>query len=216
VLTSYFLGLDLGLAPEYTALAALERTKADAQGPGRYLWKYAVRHLERFPIGTSYDDVLKRVLELVKKLPRGAVTLVADQTGVGAPVVEVFRRPELRGMLRRVVITAAPVGSHENGLYTVPKREIASALQILFQSRRLHIAQQLTHAELLSRELMAFRPKVRITSMESTEEWREKEHDDLVLAVGLPVWMAERDRPVNFCAGPPRVLYPSPLALPFK
>src|SRR5262245_15267860 len=51
----YFSGLDLGLAAEFTALAVLERTRVpDPTDPERTVGHYAVRHLQRFPLGTSY------------------------------------------------------------------------------------------------------------------------------------------------------------------
>jgi hypothetical protein len=46
----YFVGLDLGLAQQYTAVAALEQTATpDPQTPDREIRHYAVRHLQRSP-----------------------------------------------------------------------------------------------------------------------------------------------------------------------
>src|SRR5215472_1882436 len=60
--TLYFGGLDVGLAQQPTALAVLERTEApDPRAPGRLSRHYAVRHLERFPLGTPLPDVAARV-----------------------------------------------------------------------------------------------------------------------------------------------------------
>ena len=49
--TIFFLGLDLGQAKDYTALTIIER-------PPGIPFKYHVRNLKRFPIGTSYPEVV--------------------------------------------------------------------------------------------------------------------------------------------------------------
>ena len=54
-------------------------------------------------------------------------------------------------------------------------------------------ARGLPAAQLLARELQNFRVKVPLTSGDSLGTWRENRHDDLVLAVGLACWMAERE-----------------------
>src|SRR5262249_36527244 len=68
--TRYRPGLDLGLAQEFTALAVLERTLPPDPGrPGREVSHYAVRHLERFPLGTPYTEVSVRLARLYSGPP---------------------------------------------------------------------------------------------------------------------------------------------------
>src|SRR5689334_13159211 len=52
---TYVSGLDLGQASDFTALAVLEKTIFPDPSPtGKPVINYAVRHLERFPLGTAY------------------------------------------------------------------------------------------------------------------------------------------------------------------
>jgi hypothetical protein len=191
----YFTGLDLGQAGEYTALAVLERTLGrDPRDSRRPAWRYAVRHLERFPLGTAYRAVLDYVAALFHKPPLEGTSLILDQTAVGRPVVDAFRRSPLRALVRAVVLTSGHSRTSERGCHGVPKRELASVLQMALQERRLQIADQLPHAQTLCQELPAFRPKVRVATDDTAEDWRERPHDDLVFAVALAVWMAERER----------------------
>jgi hypothetical protein len=44
------------------------------------------------------------------------------------------------------------------------------------------------------RELLNFRVKISLSGHDTYEAWREQEHDDLVLAVGLAAWLAENGR----------------------
>ena len=65
-------------------------------------------------------------------------------------------------------------------------------MQVLLQQRRLKIARSLPDAETLVSELQTFRVKVTLAAAETLDAWRENAHDDLVLAVALACWWAER------------------------
>jgi hypothetical protein len=57
------------------------------------------------------------------------------------------------------------------------------------------VAPGLALAPTLSRELEAFRPRVRTVTDDTVADGREREHDDLVFATALPLWLTERDTP---------------------
>jgi hypothetical protein len=80
--TRYFVGLDLGQAQDFTALAVLTRPvvhryEVDADRKPAY----AVPHLHRFPLGTPYPEVVAGVVELLRTPPLRQPMLVVDQTG---------------------------------------------------------------------------------------------------------------------------------------
>jgi hypothetical protein len=103
----YFTGLDLGQAAEFTGLAVLERTTGpDAEQPGRTQKRYAVRHLERFPLGTPFPEIGARLADMFSAPPLAHSTLMVDQTAVGQPVLNSLRRRRLRAPIRPVTITA--------------------------------------------------------------------------------------------------------------
>jgi hypothetical protein len=74
----------------------------------------------------------------------------------------------------------------------VPKRDVASTIAVLLQTGRLRIARGLKESETLLRELINFRVKISLSGHDTYEAWREQEHDDLVLAVGLAAWLFEK------------------------
>jgi hypothetical protein len=82
--------------------------------------------------------------------------------------------------------------SHDT--WHVPKKELVSTLQVLMQAGRLTIA-NLPERETLVQELLAFRVKVTVSANETFEAWRERDHDDLVLAVALAAWAGEKFGP---------------------
>lgn len=103
----YFVGLDLGHAQEFTAVAALEQTATTVpETPGREIRHYGVRHLQRFPLGTPYTEVCTRMVELFSAAPLRDTTLVVDQTAVGLPVVQMLRGASIHALIRAVAITS--------------------------------------------------------------------------------------------------------------
>jgi hypothetical protein len=167
---------------------------------------YAVRHLQRFPIGTPYAEIIAAVRELfaVRELNRAWLTI--DQTGIGRPVVDLLRRAKITGQLRAVILTTGHTMScGDGGAWLIPKQELVTTLQVLLQARRLKIAPTLPAADALVQELTKFRMKVSAANSETTEAWREGPQDDLVLAVAIAAWEGERCGALRPCR--PFVLY---------
>ncbi len=200
---SFYIGLDLGQSNDYTALAVVEKvTTSEGGDPDLHL-----RHLERYPLRTPYPDMVAQVAALVEdpqlrttRLDRRLGQMVLDEpdllvdaTGVGRPVVDLFRERGLR--YKAITITGGnkvTVASLAGG-YGVPKRDLIGALEVPFHSGRLKVAAGLYLWETLRSELQTFRRKVSLTTgMDTYEHWRESDHDDLVLAAALACWGAER------------------------
>ncbi len=196
----HFVGLDLGQAQDFTALAVLTRPHLTGnEPPAERQPPYAVPHLHRFPLGTPYPAVVTAVVDLLRSPPLRGSMLVVDQTGVGRAVVDMLE-DGLKGRVTcsfcPVTITAGQEVTHsETGRLRVPKKELVGCLQVLLQTRRLKVAQALPEAATLVRELETFRVKVTEAANETFGAWREGQHDDLVLAVALAAWMGERCLP---------------------
>jgi hypothetical protein len=185
----YFVGLDLGQAQDYTAIVVLER-KTWQYAPRPY--EYHVRHLERPKLGTPYPAIVEQVqaLMLSRQLTNQAV-LAVDATGVGRPVVDLFRKAGLRPVA--ITITGGNAVTLGDGGFHVPKRDLVTTLQVLFQSGRLKVAGSLPLAPALIDELLNFKVKINVkTAHDSYEAWREGVHDDLVLAAALACWYGEK------------------------
>jgi hypothetical protein len=200
----HFVGLDLGQAQDFTAIAVLSRPRltGNERGADRHP-PYGVPHLARFPLGTPYPQIVAAVVELLRSPPLRGCMLVADQTGVGGAVVDMLE-DAMKGRVTchfcPVTITAGhDVTRGETGRLRVPKKELVGCLQVLLQTRRLRVAKALPEAATLVRELETFRVKITDAANETFGAWREGQHDDLVLAVALAAWMGERTLP----EGPP-------------
>jgi hypothetical protein len=144
------------------------------------------------------------------------VTLAVDMTGVGRPVVDLFRvaarkpsagwpgmtivpTPGLAARLIPIQITGGNQVTRDGDIWNVPKRDLAGVVQVALQSRRLKVAADLPDAQVLVAELQNFRVKISLAGHDSYgagtgEEWRVGAHDDLVLAVAIALWAAQRSR----------------------
>lgn len=192
----YIVGLDLGQPHEFTALAVLERSSPKGEAKTRDDWHYTVPHLHRFPVGTPYTAIIPHVLELTNDGPLRGAPIVVDRTGVGAAVVETLHQAPRSGSLIPVTISAGQVATQqEDYSFLVPKKDLASHVQVLLQHRRLKFAKSLPEVALLVRELQNFKVKVSLAATDSMEAWREGAQDDLVLAVALACWWVDRSWP---------------------
>jgi hypothetical protein len=187
----FYLGVDLGQASDYTALALLEKSFVIDPAPHSYKMvpSYSCTYLDRAR-ETSYPDIVDQIKTLLRNPKLADAKLVCDETGVGRPVCDLMEEAGLHPV--RVNITGgSQVREHDDG-FAVPKRDLISALMILFQSRALKISSKLEHAATLAEELENFRVKTDIkTGHETYEHWREGQHDDLVLSLSLAAWYAE-------------------------
>jgi hypothetical protein len=184
---AYFSGLDLGQTSDFSALAVVERTtQPHATKARQTVQHFAVRHLHRWPLGTSYPQVVADVKTLFASPQLKETVLAIDRTGVGRAVVDQFVSAGISASLQPLTIT----GGEKSSAGSVAKKDLVSAVQVPLQDRRLKIAEGLPLASVLAEELAAFRVKITVAGNEQFAAWRERDHDDLVLAVALALWVA--------------------------
>jgi hypothetical protein len=184
----FFVGLDLGQSQDFTALVIAERiVNKDGQA------HYQVPHLQRFKLHTPYPtivDEVKKILE-TPALRRNSA-LVIDATGCGKPVLDSFIAARLPCQTYGVWIHGGDMVSSEWFNYRVPKRDLVGIVSVLLQSKRLKIIDSLPDSHVLEKELLNFRVKIDpLTAHDSYSSWREADHDDLVLATALAVWLGQ-------------------------
>ena len=192
----FYIGLDLGQKVDFTAIAVLEFRPA---APPHFLlpWdvprpSYALRHLERMALGTTYTKVVERVAGLTRipELQRRC-TLAVDATGVGAPVVDALRQKQLDCHLMPVTITGGDRTGRHGEQRSVPKRDLISTVEVMLEEGELRIAGRLPNRGMLVEELMG----LRVGKTRSGQERfgaSGRVHDDLVIAVSLACWAARR------------------------
>ncbi len=193
--TRCFVGLSLGQAQQFTAVAVLERSLPD---PSAFLPRYALRHLQRFPLGMSYPAITMAVRTLLQTALLRRAVVGVDQTGMGR-AVRVLLAQGLQGQVECLfcpltLTVGQEVTRGTLGGWYVPHQEIVGTLQVLLQTRRLALPRSLPETEILARELASFSIRPRRTTSETLESWREGPQDDLVLACGVAAWLGEMAR----------------------
>jgi hypothetical protein len=179
---SWWVGLDLGQAADYSALACIERTAKH----------YAVRHLERFAIGTPYPNVVSQVRDLVATPALAGCTLVPDATGVGRAVVDALFEAKLSARIIPVTITSGHKATSDGrGGVHVPKKDLVAVVKAMLQKQRLHVPAGLPLAQALVHEFETFTVQITDAGNETFGAENDRAHDDLVLAVSLALWAAE-------------------------
>jgi len=203
---SLFIGLDLGQAQDFSALAIIESVrivttskKADeevnCENTKDVLTELNCIHLQRWQLRTSYPSIVADTVRMINSLdpsriPDRKPVLAVDATGVGAPVIDLFKRERMKATLKPIQIIGGANVSSEFGMTRVPKRDLVSTVQVYLQNGRLKIAEQLPEAETLTRELQNFSVKITDAANDIYGAWREGTHDDLVLAASLALWAA--------------------------
>lgn len=161
----------------------------DLPEPGQS--RYDVRHIEQYPLGTSYPAIVDSVCAAMARPPlNNQAMLAVDATGVGRPVVDMLRK-QARCPVVPVLITAGNATTHEDGYWHVPKRDLVGQVQVLLQNRQLTFPKQHPHVPVLTHELQNFQGKISQAGHDSYNA-REGEHDDLLLALCIAVWQAQR------------------------
>lgn len=191
--TEYILGLDLGQASDPSALTVTEKeTPYVSARHGREHGdpSYAVVHIDRFDLGTPYPEVVRRTAAVQRAPETGEdPSLVMDATGVGAPVVDDFKEEGLDPV--EIIFTSGDSVTSEGKTYKVPKADLATTVQVLLQTGRLAIAEDLDHAGQLVREMKQFRVKVTDAGHARFEHAAESDSDDVLLSLACALWYGE-------------------------
>jgi hypothetical protein len=157
-----------------------------------------VRFIKRYPLQTPYHDVVDDIRSMLRRPPLSTtdVAVVMDLGAAGTAVLEMFRQAGLSGMVPVLIHGGyATTYDQETATFKVPKRDLVQSAQVLAQTpqeddrskRKLEISPALPHAQIVEEELQAFTGKVSEAGHDRYEG-REREHDDLVLALSLATW----------------------------
>jgi hypothetical protein len=193
----YLVGLDLGQSRDFTALTVVRKTlsvtndRPERTEAGQPVYNLLCNHVERFPLGTNYPLIVRAVGNLLRRPElEGKPTLVIDRTGVGRPVFDLFVQARFPCHLEAVTITGGRDVAHTAYQeWSVPKVELVSATTAALSTGRLKFVKELPHRDTLISELLDYRVTI-TSSANEVFNAREGKHDDLVLALALPVWYA--------------------------
>jgi hypothetical protein len=214
----WVVGCDLGKRVDYTALNAMQHTReplddwevdeVQATTRQKVVQRFAVRGLQRLPLGMDYTIQGERIRELLLAPPlRGDADLVIDDSSIGEPVCDQL---VAHGRLNPVRVTLHGMSNEviRKGYrrFSVPKMQVISHLDARLGSGELVFADDLDLKEVASDELTNFQRHITAAGR-STFEARSGKHDDIVLSIGFALWWAVERRRHQIHTGRLRGLY---------
>ncbi len=180
----FVVGLDPASRIDYAGIAVVE-----PEGAGKTM-TFAVRHVERLR-GFAYPALAEKLKILLERLG-GTSTLALDATGLGGPVTDFFREAGLKARIVPITSTGGREVRHEGGAFTVPKRELIGGLGLALETNRLKLSATMKTGDVLRRELESYTVKLADSGHESYSA-PPGQHDDLISALALGAWLAQRE-----------------------
>lgn len=182
----YTLGLDLGKWADPTALVVVE------SDPSTSVLRLV--GLKRFPLRTPYTEIL-RVLEgrLNSGPLAGRVRLAVDATGMGAPFVDQFRDQLPAIDMYAITITAGNNVHGDRRDLRLPKQDLIATTALVLENGRLRIATEMQETPTLIDELLSYQ-YTRNENGYDTYGASVGQHDDLVIALSLALWLTQNQR----------------------
>jgi hypothetical protein len=218
--SSFYVGVDLGQSLDYTAVVVLQalepiipeapapkpRDNFNTRGIGDSTGTparprvplstepvtFIVNHVYRFELGTPYTVIEAKLIEYYTQFKAWGYDwdLIVDSTGVGRPVIDSLRSAGLKPIA--VTVHGGVKEQHDTQWdYSVPKRDLVGAAQLLLGKKLLTIADQ-PLKETLEKELRSFQVDVSkghdTYGNAESGPWRIAENDDIVFALSLACW----------------------------
>ncbi len=121
--------------------------------------------------------------------------MVLDVPGSGRAILDLFDRAELKPVVVTIVGAGVVEGDSVSNDCRVPKIDLVGTLRVLYESERLKMAKDLELVPTLLDELRNFKMRPPRIDLNDPESWREGQFDDLVFAVALGAWQANRHVP---------------------
>lgn len=213
-----YTGIDLGQAQDFAALvvveqhprftpevmAAQEKEEKKAKEEGkkakpmlRRKWRYDVRHIQSWELGTGYTVIVDDVTGLFDAPPLLRTRIAADYTGVGRPVVDQLRAASIQAHLVPILVTGGNRATFDDDTraWHVPKPEIVSTMVALMHSNLVQVSNGIEPKMLarLKREMADFKTKIsRRSATEQFGAWQDGQHDDIIFSLMIAIWLAEK------------------------
>lgn len=154
---------------------------------------YLIRLIESPDLGTSYTVIVARLAGLDRKLAdRGGLEIRIEANGVGEALLDQLRRARLSGRLVAIYTTGGDrVTVRDNGReLSIGKSVLVTRLVTLLEQGRVHLPDT-EEADALRGELERFGYE---TTAGGVKYEAQTGHDDLVMALALATWRAQRKK----------------------
>ena len=186
----FLIGMDLAREIDFTAIVVADTLQGC----------YDVGFLDRFrPERENLFDVVHRLADLLEgnTALRLDSALAFDATGLGRPFQPLLMGSSVGKIIPIFPIVAThgwrPANQRDDGVIYCPKSGLVDVFSRALEARRVRCSPSLPLAPILRRELGAYR---QTQGPDGLPRWgaRKGEHDDIVSALMLVIWLGERLR----------------------
>jgi hypothetical protein len=190
VLSKYILGLDPAQLHDWSALAAI---KMEWNGTIRR-YRYSLVAMERRQ-QVPYDEIVEwataglRTTIFQRSMSQGSPELVLDATGVGIAIKDMFQKTGVP--VKAVTITVGNGWELVGSTWHLGKARLIGTFLGVLDSGRLQVNPNLPIWSQLERELVSYRAEISAQGHAKFEA-APGEHDDLLFALALAIFWAER------------------------
>jgi hypothetical protein len=191
-------GLDLGQAQDYTAMAVVKRLNPELawefyghDDPDSFI--YELKYLKRWPLGTSYPQIVDDVVQMANHralLDRSKWMI--DTTGVGTPIADQLFEIGLDAV--PILITSGRRSNRNKRTLCVPKRDLIATVSVFLQNGMLKFPSDIELRNEFIAELTNFTMRISRTGQDTYSPLQHSQHDDLVMALALACYYHERRR----------------------
>jgi hypothetical protein len=144
--------------------------------------------------GVSYPDVASRISRVCThpKISQPYI-LVVDATGVGIAVCDLLRGPPYYLSPVGITISGGHTVTESEWGYNVPKPFIVETMEVLMETERFKIAEDLEHLQDFKDQILDFTKLPQKGQSFGAEH--DEIHDDFVMGTAIGLWYAERILP---------------------
>jgi hypothetical protein len=202
----FIMGMDLGKLNDFTTIFILERAyvnqpftrfpkeiraaRLDKYEEPISIANYLVRDMVRYRVD-SYVTVVEDVKMRLKdpRLVRGC-PLIVEANNVGIAVIDMMKAAGLSPISIWTTNGNHVTQRKDNG-WNVPKRDIAQALSVVMQMKRIKWPRKHKLTAQLEKELENFTTIINQNGHITYENASDLIHDDMVMGLAIPIWWAE-------------------------
>ncbi len=207
----FYLGIYCGENIDQTTIIILKQLLKNVKK------HYQVKTIKRFPIGTIFFEIEKQIVKfyndqqlIVKKRifsqdrrpaknVKAHPKIVIDFTNIEAGQIDGLRK-------RKISVEGISIKNSENGWrkenqeiglgnnYYVSRHDLMVNLLNVFEQKRLIIDKEAPFADNLIEELKNCKIELNTKNKKFSKVQREKEYNDIIMALAAPVWFRETIR----------------------
>jgi hypothetical protein len=190
---SIYVSVDLGKKADFSALVFIE--PFIPKDSDKEQFTYHISKIKRYDLETPYPRIARTLQKIDEQLTASEdfeyIHYVFDEGGVGAAVTDQVCELIPNADVYRITLSGGTLPNWRTGRNIIlPKPQMVSVLIALLESDRILIPSGAFQANILKEELLNYEHKISKVGYDQFGSIKTGQHDDIVSAIGMGVWLA--------------------------